>query len=226
LPIVLTPGSVWRGYFDPTDVDGWFASYTKWLEGVAQDAIELGSTELVVGSEFKPIYRHTEHWRRLLRHMRGVFPGPLIVTANWDEFDYGFWDEADAIGVSAYFPLSIVPNPTQEMLDRGWQGHRERLKKVADKWKRPLHMTEVGYSSSSTTAATPWTIGEGAVPDAPLQARCFMAFAKAWVDQPWMVRATVWSTGDPAGDHSMSGDPLGKPAEAILRAFFQARSTR
>lgn len=224
LPIVITPTWDWRGLFDPDDVAGWFRTYTAWMDTVVQDAITLNSPELIAGTEFKLLYQHTDEWKALLTHLRGVFPGPLVVTANWDLLDYGFWDEVDAIGVSAYFPLSTKPDPAQDVLDAAWLAERTKLLQLSSKWNRPLHFTEVGYTSSTAAAATPWTYGSTDTPDPALQARCFDAFRKTWTGQKGLVRANVWATSDSAGsDPAMSFDPLGKPAEAVLRQLFAER---
>jgi hypothetical protein len=102
--------------------------------------------------------------------------------------------------------------------------HRAKLLQLSDRWKRPLHFTEVGYTSSTAAAATPWTYGEKDTPDAALQARCFEAFRKAWTGQKALVRASVWATSDPdSAGYDMSFDPIGKPAEAVLRHLFAER---
>jgi hypothetical protein len=224
LPIVITPKWEWRGLFDPDDVASWFKNYTAWMDTVAWDALTLGSPELIAGSEFKALYKHTAEWKALLTHLRASFPGPLVVTANWDELTYDFWDEADAIGISTYYPLSTKPDPAQDVLDAAWQAQRAKLLQLSAKWNRPLHFTEVGYTSSTAAAATPWTYSSTDTPDPALQARCFDAFRKAWTGQKALVRANVWAVGDPsAPDSAMSFDPLGKPAEAVLRQLFAER---
>jgi hypothetical protein len=58
LPIVITPQWDWRGLFEPTDVAGWFRTYTAWMDRVARDAIDIGSPELIAGTEFKALYKY------------------------------------------------------------------------------------------------------------------------------------------------------------------------
>lgn len=224
LPIVITPQWDWRGTFDPDDVAAWFKNYTAWMDTIAWDSITLGSPELIAGSELKLLYKNTQQWKDLLTHLRGSFPGPLVVTANWDDLDYGFWDEADAIGVSTYFPLSTKKDPAQSILDSSWRSLRTKLLQVSKQWNRPLHFTEIGYTSSTAAAATPWAYTSTDTPDSALQARCFDAFRKTWTGQKALVRASVWGVSDPdAPDNAMSFDPLGKPAEVVLKRLFAER---
>lgn len=224
LPIIATPDWQWRGFFDPIDVPAWFKSYGAWIRRVAREAQALGMRELVVSTEMTRIYRHEDAWRRLLQDLRHDFDGPLILTVNWGDLNHGFWDEADAIGMSGYYPLSLEANPRQEDLDAAWQKLRLEFVELSRRWNRPIHMTEVGYQSASSAASTPWSAPAGALPDEDLQARCFDAFRKAWVGESALVRANIWSTAAEGPDSPafpMSFEPLGKSAEQVLRKFFR-----
>lgn len=226
LPIVATPDWQWRGYFDPKDVDGWFKSYTAWIKGVARDAKKLGMKELVVGSEMTKLYRYEDQWKKVLAEVRTVFDGPLVLTVNWGDTDHSFWADADAIGVSAYYPLSDNVNPTQDELDAAWQARRAEFHALSNQWQRPIHITETGYSSVSSAAHTPWAAAPGDTSDLALQARCFEAFRKAWSGDRSLVRANIWATeveSPDSGGFSMSFETIGKPAEEVLKRFFSER---
>jgi hypothetical protein len=225
IPIVLTRDWQWRGFFEPTDVEGWFRTYTAWIRKIGALATRLGMQELVVGSEFSKLYGYGERWKQVLRNVRSSFAGPLIVTVNWGNFDYPFWEEADAIGVSAYYPLSPRVDPSQEELDQAWQARKQEFLALSRQWKRPIHVTEVGYTSTSNAARTPWDPGDDAKVDPALQARCFQAFRNAWANETALVRANVWATEPPAEYYSMSFDPIGKQAGEVLSRFFAERLT-
>lgn len=225
LPIVLTPAWEWRGFFDPRDVDAWFASYQEWISGVAREAAAQGMKELVVASEMTKLYRHSAHWKRLLASLRSVFAGPLVMTVNWGDTEQEFWADADAIGISAYYPLSAAADPSQAELDAAWSRLRSELVGLSVRHGRPLHLTEVGYPTTTRAAATPWDPGPEPRFDSALQARCFEAFRRAWEREPALVRANVWATSDPLQHgNSLGFEVLGKPAEAILREFFGIRA--
>ncbi|OFZ80893.1 MAG: hypothetical protein A2583_12335 [Bdellovibrionales bacterium RIFOXYD1_FULL_53_11] len=226
LPLVITPDWKWRGYFKPDDVDEWFKSYTGWLVPIAREAQRLGMRELVAGTEFSILYKYENKWRELVRTLRKTFTGAILVTVNWDDINHNFWDEFDAIGMSAYFPLSRVDNPPQEELDKAWRKkHRELLKHFA-KWQRPIEFTEVGYPSVPHAARTPWASPSKDSPqDLALQARCFEAFRKAWHGEKNLARLTVWATGDPSSQDARLGfETIGKPAEKSISRFFEERS--
>lgn len=228
LPIVATPTWDWRGLFNPTDVAGWFQSYEAWLTQLAKDVRAAGASELIAGSEFKILYQYGTQWSQLLRDLRSVFTGPLIVTANWDNFNYTFWGDSDAIGVSSYFPLttSSSGSPSQDDLDAAWKKIKSQLLAVGKKWDRPLYFTEVGYNSTTSAALTPWGSQPGDTEDLSLQAECFAAMQSAWATEKNLVRANVWAIGDPSleGNGQPTFDFIGTPSESVLSSFFAARA--
>lgn len=183
--------------------------------------------ELVVSSENTILYRYEARWKKVLAEVRTVFDGPLILTVNWDDTAHGFWSDADAIGVSAYFPLSLSPNPSQEELDAAWKARHDEFTALSLNWHRPIHFTEVGYASVTSAARTPWQGVPEDLSDLDLQARCYEAFRKAWAGDRNLVRANIWATEaeDPAlSDYLFSFETIGKPAEQVLRRFFGTRA--
>lgn len=225
LPIVGTPQWDWRGTFDPTDSAGWFKTYETWLTQVAKDVLAAGASELIAGSEFKILYeKYPSQWSALLHDLRPVFPGPLVVTGNWDELNYPFWGDSDAIGISVYFPLTTSSGtPAQSDLNNAWAKERTQLLALATKYSKPLYFTEVGYNNTTAAALTPWGPPTGGAPqDLALQAQCFTALQSAWAGDKTLVRANVWAVGDPSTPSAF--DFLNTPSEAILTAFFAARA--
>jgi hypothetical protein len=224
LPIVATPHWDWRGLFAPTDVAGWFASYEVWIKGVAADATRLGMKELIVGSEFSKLYGYASQWNALLSDMHQVFGGPLIVTVNWGMLDYGFWDQADAIGISEYYPLTTLDSPAASDLAAGAQSVKSTILAAGKKYQRPVYLTEVGFPSTVNAAKIPWTATSTDATDPTLQAQCFQAFSDAWSGESQLVRANFWATGDlTSSDYNYSYEILGKPAEEVVKSFFAAR---
>jgi hypothetical protein len=225
LPIVATPKWDWRGTFAPTDVAGWFKNYETWIKGVAADANSLGMKELIVGSEFSILYQYSAQWTQLLSDMHQVFSGPLIVTVNWGQLDGGFWDQADAIGISEYYPLTALNSPSQKDLTKGAESVKSGILAAGKKYKRPIYLTEVGFPSTVAAAKVPWTALSTDAVDYALQAECFQAFSDAWSGESALARMGVWATGDDSGpDYDYSYEVLGKPAEDVLKNFFAVRS--
>jgi hypothetical protein len=224
LPIVAGKRWEWRGEFEPEDRAGWFDRYTRWIVALARDARRLGASELVVGTELTRLYRHAREWSRVLAEVRGEFSGPLVVAVNWSDLEVGFWGDADAIGVSAYYPLASRAAAAQDELDARWRVLREKILGVARAHGRPVHVSEIGYPSMSHAAERPWDGSTRSPPDPALQARCFEAFRRAWEGERALVRVNVWATGDPRAPDPLGFETAGKPAESVIRRMFQERA--
>jgi len=222
LPILITDNWEWRGFFEPRDVDAWFRAFDTWVGELAAQSEELGAPELVVATEMNRLYRHVDQWRRTLALARSRFSGPVVITANWDDLNHDILAEADALGVSAYFPLASSDDPSQEELDRAWGALKGRLLSAADRIQLPLHITEVGYQSARGAARTPWSAPADAAVDFDLQARCYEAFRRAWRGESRLARVSFWATGGEPDSPGLerSFEPLGKPAEGVAAAFF------
>jgi hypothetical protein len=107
----------------------------------------------------RTMHREKE-WRRIIRAVRSVFKGKLTYSANWDGVDrVGFWDALDLIGVQAYFPLAPEnePYPTEAKIEARWAEHLTRLRRLSDDHgKKPILLTELGFSRSRQAATHPW----------------------------------------------------------------------
>jgi hypothetical protein len=226
LPIVATPKWDWRGYFDPTDPKAWFASYTAWMKTVAAQAKSLNMDELIVASEFSKLYQYSDQWKTFLKTIRKDFKNPLIVTVNWGQLDFKFWNEADAIGVSEYYPLTTLTAPTQADLDQGAQAVKAQIMAASKKYHRPIFLTEVGFPSTSACATQPWAVSTTDQENWALQADCFDAFKEAWQDETQLVHVGFWATGDSSSDPQfpISYEVFGKPAEKVVEDFISERS--
>lgn len=228
LPIVMTLTGEWRGTFQPTNADRWFETYGTWIKSIGRLSAKMNMPELVVGTEFGPIYDYEAQWTKLLQEVRReAFSGPLIVTNNWDKLGHSFWNEADAIGVSAYFPLSTSESPSDKELDAGAKKAHDKLIKFAKKWKRPIHITEIGFPSVGSGAAKPWYLPppkENAKADWELQRRCYSAFVNAWSNEKMLAHTGIWAIGERNDWSYQTGwDIFGKPAEQVLSKFFTRR---
>lgn len=238
MPIVLLEQageSDWRGVIQPSDWDAWWRSYEAFNEhflGLAQRAeVDL----YFIGSELNSTEQDLSRWQRVIANARERFDGQLAYSANWDRFDQvSFWRMVDFLAVSSYFELEArdEPRPVAE-LTRVWEATRDRLLAHAERYDRPLIISEVGYPSLSTGAAFPWnyTDTSGGTFDPATQARAWEAFLNAW-------RETIPNDDRAAGFFGYRWDPYhagertdtgygvrGKPAQRFLeRAFKEWRS--
>jgi len=229
LPIVATQTRDWRGDFEPENIELWFSTYTTWIQGVAEVAEELHMPEFVVATEFKKLYKYESHWRQLLKDVRSVFKGPLIITANWDDLNLPFWDAVDAIGFSYYFPLAKSKNPTDLELDQSHLAHKKMLLALSQKYRKPLHMTEIGYPSLDSAAMEPWffpsPLKKSTPPNLELQKLCFESFVRIWGNEPRVIHTGFWQINHPEGAYApYNFEILGKPIAEAIANYLKLRA--
>ncbi|NNE69350.1 MAG: hypothetical protein HKN29_03175 [Rhodothermales bacterium] len=196
----------------------------------ARLAADVGADWYVVGTELaRSAIERPEFWRSLIAEVRAEYPGKLTYAANWwAEVDsIAFWDDLDAIGVQAYYPLADTAGTEVPALTRRWRAHGRTLAGLARQWNRPIVFTEIGYRSMSDAAVRPWEWTprrQSQNPDPKAQADLYRAFFDAPWRASWMGGAYIWKWyGDGASPrHALDFTPQGKPAEQIIREAFRA----
>jgi glycosyl hydrolase family 113/HEAT repeat protein len=205
------------------DWRAWFRNYSDYILGHARLAEEAGADMFAVGRELdRTVMRREADWRILITRIRGVYPGRLTYSANFDTYkDLAFWDALDFIGVSAYFALSDAKDPTAEDLARGWDRALVPLEELSRRFGRPVLLTEVGYPAVAGSAAAPWR-ETGGPADVWLQARLYEAAFAAMARRPWIEGAFPWlwegTAQPPFRDPSFSIQ--GKPAAFVLSRWY------
>ena len=203
----------------------WFAAYREFILHYAAMAESEQVEMLCVGNELTLASKREREWRSLIAEIRKVYRGRLTYGANLEEvFDVRFWDDLDAIGLSAYFPLSDDASPSRAAIEQGWQPIVERLAQLSLRWKRPVLITELGYASRDYATEKPWA-ESGQRLNLKLQADAFAAFFHAVWPQSWVAGAYLWkweSYPDHADSNEIEFAFEHKPAEAVIRDAYAA----
>ena len=188
-------GWAWRGEitFDTEEQwDRFFTSYKEWITLVVQ--LSADADAFCVGTELDQTAYHLEEWREIIAAVRAETDAPLTYSAGWDTYEkIHFWDDLDAIGIQAYFPLvSHAGVPDEAELDRAWAAHMETLSAFSEHWGRDVVFTELGYNRSKDAARTPWTYGTGGADAELIQQRCLAAALRALDRSEHVSGAFLW----------------------------------
>jgi len=222
-PHVYSGGTGFAGTIcveDPAERSRWMRRYRNLIlhyARIAQDeAVDLFS----VGNELGCLTPYEADWRALIADVRRVYHGPLTYAANWgEEFEtLRFWDALDYIGLNNYYPLADSPEQGLPEMRARARELVEHVEAVQRRWNRPVLFTEAGYPSRDGGVAKPWG-DERAAPDPQEQADGYQAVIEAFGHRPWLRGVFWWAWYD--GDFS----PAGKPAEQVLRAWYQGLDT-
>ena len=213
----------YRGEIQPASRDAWFRSYGEFIDHFASLSASHGADLFVAGTELRTMSTETDRWRAVIQTVRDRFAGPVTYAANWDEVDQvQFWDDLDAIGVDAYYPLSAEggPAPTLKSLTDAWKQVAAQLQAKSGQWDRPVLLTEVGYPSQVGATAKPYEVTDQP-PDQNIQALAYEATFEALSGSDWLKGISWWSwRADPSADENLAVDygPEGKKAQGQMAA--------
>lgn len=230
---------VWRGDIDPREEhwDRWRRTYRDAVLEYARLAAQEEVAALSIGSELTALaLGRPGFWRQLATDVRVVFPGLMTYAANWNrEFaEITWWDAVDVIGVDAFWPLAGSSDEvlTLRLCESRLAAIRAQLAAVASDTGRPVILTEIGYRSAAGAAYQPWEWYERAQrPDPELQSMIYTCIGRVFGGPAsdgsgWLRGAYFWNwTTDPRWGGLRNSDftPRGKPAAAVLAAWFSAR---
>ena len=178
----------------------WFDQYEAFILHHALLAEKNGFEALCIGTElYLPAIKQEQRWRDIIANIRKVYSGQLTYAANfYKEYEeIRFWDALDFIGIQAYFPLSKKDAPSLNELEKGWTPYFRKLKKLHQKWNKPIVFTELGYRSSKDAAIRPWEWEQrGDIPKDLIshktQAYCYEAFFQTFWKEDWMAGVFLW----------------------------------
>lgn len=227
IPFPMLGDKTSRSYLEPENSDEWFKNYEQKVQELAHFSSKWKADELIVASELTSLFELENKWRDLIAKVRGIFKGHLTITTIAAFYsDVKFWDALDSIGVSAYFPLTILPWPNSvSQLEVGWKLHKEHLLAYAKKLNKPLTFVEMGYPATNVAAMIPWDYQwDKRQLDLNLQSRCFEAFKNVWAKEKQLRRFQIWGLNDKELEPK-AFNPIGKPAGNVVKEIFSIRSS-
>ena len=226
--IISNDDGHWRGDIgfgnDAAAWQVWFNGYTEFIAHYAKLAQNNQVDYFVIGTELVRTSKHVDQWRSVIKKVRSLFNGPITYAANWDEvYEVEWWNDLDAIGVDAYFPLSDTNQPTVAQLKDGWKPIIIQLGQLSKRWDRPIIVTEVGYRSRDGTNRMADNATRTLAIDLEEQADCYEAMFESFQGKEWWRGVYWWNwTPDPTQGGALNDDFTAndKPAEEILRFYF------
>jgi hypothetical protein len=204
----------------------WFESYTRFITHYAELAQELNVEFFTVGTELMGTTHRADDWRAVIRSIREVYDGKLTYAAlsYFEPLQITWWDEMDVIGVDAYFTITLTRNPTLAQLRLGWLPTSWYLDWLANRWQKPIIFTEIGYMSVDGATILPGDWSSPAPVNMNEQANAYQAVFETFGSRSWW-RGVFWWSLDTKPDQGGSDDRsftfLGKPAEQIIRQYYQ-----
>ncbi len=223
LPIVhlLRPGAhEWRGAFEPKGDRRreFFLNYTRFITHQADLARRMGADLFSIGSELIRLEDDEAAWRVVIEACRARFPGLLTYSANWDHYrNIAWWDSLDVVGLTGYYTIATVDDPTKNDLRAGWRVPKRRLLDFLGQKGKTAIFTELGYPSRDGAAQAPWDYVTTTRYDGDEQADCLAAFFDEFRGERAVSGVFVYDWWDEGGPGDVSYSPRGKPAERVVK---------
>jgi hypothetical protein len=250
IDLLDSPG-MWRGQIGTNITnaewwDAWFVSYTAAITHYAIIA-EMFSAELLsVSCELVVPSQQALHWRKVVAAIRNVYRGLLTDSANWsppnaepgqgEVTDKTWWDAVDIIGVDEYYMTwansrevsSGVYRNVSQLMDL-WVPIGDQLEALHFRYNKSVLFTEIGFcagingSCFKNLAQAP----PNRTTAASLQAQAdqYDAALSFMTQFDWFAGVFWWNWATDAafgGLHNSCMDPKFKPAEAVLRKWYNA----
>jgi hypothetical protein len=235
VPHLWVESGEWRALIDPKTDAGWARwadSYRAFLLTWAEVAREGGAEMLSVGVELRSwvTTARASSFRAIVADVRKVYPGLLTYSANWDDVDDTMiLGDLDVIGINAFYPLAEHEGASFATLAKGGRDVADRLGRLAAAWRKPIVLTEIGYTTRPDPAVKPWEWPDGmkgVIADQRAQADAYAALMAPLLDAPFVAGFFVWRYYADPDDVSQEAEwgfsPRGKLAELVLRDAFTA----
>lgn len=231
-PVVNSRDNLWRARIGfPRDAEEywgkWFKSYEAFLLHYAELASELECEMFCIGCEMVTTEYRTDDWIRIIEKVRGVYKGPLIYNANHGKEEGVEWfDKVDFIGTSAYYPVAENSGESEEMMVKNWQVVKQKMKKLYDKFEKPIIFMEIGCRSAEGCATMPWDFTHVELPfNEEEQANYYSSVMKVFWDEQWFGGFFWWDWSTnlyPIEEAKLNKDfdIYGKKAEQVLKNWY------
>ncbi|WP_186577106.1 glycoside hydrolase family 113 [Aquibacillus kalidii] len=231
-PVVNCRDGIWRARIGfPEDAvdhwEKWFSSYSDFLLHYAELAEELGCEMFCIGCEMINTESQTARWEKVIKEVRSKYKGLIIYNANHGKEEGVAWfDKVDLIGTSAYYPVAEKAGDSEENMIKKWEEVKVKMKKLHEKFNKPIVFMEIGCRSAAGCATMPWDFEHTDLPfDEEEQANFYSSVMKVFWDEPWFAgffwwdwKTKLYPLEDAKKDKDF--DIYGKKAEEIVKHWY------
>ena len=222
----------------------WFDSMKRRSAYYAKIAEKTGCEMFSLDSELDHIISFNREWKEVLAAVREVYSGPVTSchTMHTGVIDFEkvlmdkehwFYD-LDALSVSNYIKAADRPGTTVEEMMAYMIPERDKLRRVAALYGKPVLLGENGCCSCTGAAMDPSGWAADGRYDGLEQANYLEAVLRTFWSEPWWYGLDWWKWDDQNYRPTMKNDPagdkgftvLGKPAQEVMRSWFGREDIR
>lgn len=221
LKIHLWIPSHWAGQVAPAHPDIWFRNYSQTILPLVKIAQEEDVGTIIIATELRGVEK-ANGWPDFVHNIRQIYKGKLAYdTDNLQQAeDFQHWDLFDIVTTSLYTALPDDKPGRLHIMENTAQ----RLKKLGQKWNRPVWVAELGIRSAQGLLSRPWASPEEVTAAVNLDIQ--KEILEDWrnVVGKYGIKGIsfwCWYTNPHAGGtQDTDFTPQNKPAESVLKRPF------
>lgn len=217
----------------------WFENMTARSVYYARIAEMTGCEMFCLDSELDRIIRFNDKWKEVIRRVREVYSGAVtschtIHTGVIDfekelsKKDHWFYD-LDALSISDYIKAGTEGGLSAEEMSNNMKAERDRLRRIAEMYGKPLLFGEIGCATVFGAARSPSAWNMETPYDEDEQANYIEAVMLTFADEPWWRGMYWWKWEEHVArpwmvDPSMSDRGFtvrGKKAQAVMKRWYE-----
>ena len=214
---------------------------SRWFESMKQRSVYYARIAALTGcelfcldSELDRIIMFHKEWKAIIRAVREVYHGPVTschtVHTGVIDFekelqkpDHWFYD-LDALSLSDYIRCADRGGLSAEEMAENMIPERDRLRRIAALYKKPVFLGEIGCTSTFGAAIRPSSFSPDTHYDEQEQANFLEAVFRVFSKEPWW-KGLYWWKWDEQVDrpgmvdpvHGHKGFPIrGKAAQKVM----------
>jgi len=215
----------------------WFESMRLRSVHYARIAERTGCEVYCLDSELDRTVEHSAQWKSVIDAVREVYSGKVTSChtshAGIVDFDKALSDKdhwfysLDFLSISCYHKCVTKPGASVEEMKEGFIIERDRFRRYAKMYQKPILFGETGCTSSFGGAMSPSGWSPKSHYDGAEQANYLSAVFETCRDEPWWGGLYWWKWDEKNVRQGFLGDPngdkgfiiKGKPAQEVMRKW-------
>lgn len=214
-------GELYETKWKPDDLDKFFYNWeNKALNKIVEEvAIPYDVYAVNVASNFVNMEKYQDKWCKIIDNISNKYKGKITYRTNWwytskidknsqkafeEKLENKIFSKVDFISVAAYFELSDKEENKTKYLkkclksSKVYNRHQNiygELKKLSEKWGKPIFFGELGFPRRKGAAKEPWNPIPTSVVSGQEQANCFEAYRDVFKNQQWHLGFSIFAIG-------------------------------
>ena len=219
-------GSKYETAWKPDNINTFFWNWkTNVLKVLIDDiAVPYHVDAINIGSSFVNMEFAEGYWCDTIDYVRKYYKGLVTYRTGWwytaewkpdtikayeKKINNRLFSKLDFICIAAYFELTDNNTNTAENIANSIQSTqiynrkqnvKEEIKKLHDKWNKPIFFGELGFPKINQASVHPWNPYQNDIMNNVEQANCFEGYRREFEKESWFLGFSIFAIGEHSAD--------------------------